>query len=68
MPRNKPTPIAECQTCADIADKGFDSGPSDIGRVAAEFLNHVIQSHSNELLELLVQQYAPIFLARRAMR
>lgn len=68
MPRSSPTPISECETCADIADRGFESGPGEIGKVAAEFLNHVIQSHTSELLELLVQQYAPAFLARRAMR
>lgn len=61
-------PIVKCHTCADIADKAFESGPDRMGEVSVEFLNHVVQNHTGELLGILAERYGPIFLAKREMR
>lgn len=62
------TPIVKCQTCADIADRAFESGQDKIGEVATEFLNHVMRRHTGELLGVLAERYGPVFLAKREMR
>ena len=61
-------PIVKCQTCADIADKAFESGPERLGHVGTEFLNHVMEDHTGELLGVLAERYGPVFLAKREMR
>lgn len=62
------TPIVECQTCADISDRAFESSRDSIGEVAAEFLNHITQNHTGELLGVLAEKYGPVFLAKRELR
>ena len=61
-------PIVRCHTCADIADKAFESGPASAGDVAGEFLKHVLESHTGELLGVLAERYGPVFMAKREMR
>ena len=58
----------KCSTCADIADKAFESSTSNMQEVAAAFLEHVVNDHTNELMGLLAERYAPIFMAKREMR
>lgn len=60
--------IAECPTCMDLADKAFDMGPGKSGEVAREFINHVVQDHTDELLALLAGKYGPAFMRRRALK
>lgn len=60
--------INNCEVCADIADRGFESGPTDMNKVASLFLAHVVQDHPNELLELLAREYLPVFVAKRNLR
>ena len=62
------TPIVKCQTCADIADRAFESGQDKMGEIATLFLNHVVQNHTGELLGILAERYGPVFLAKREMR
>ena len=62
------TPIVKCQTCADIADRAFESGQAQIGEVATEFLNHVMRKHTGEVLGVLAERYGPVFLAKYEMR
>jgi len=62
------TPIVKCQTCADIADKAFESGQEKMGEVASEFLNHVMRNHTGELLGVLAERYGPVFMAKRELR
>lgn len=54
--------------CADIADRAFESRPGEIEKIAIEFLNHVMQAHTEEVLAVLAERYAPIFLAKRSLR
>ena len=61
-------PIPLCETCADIADRAFESHPGEVEKVVVEFLNHVMQNHTEEVLGLLAERYAPIFLAKRSLR
>jgi hypothetical protein len=61
-------PIPLCEVCADIADRAFESNPGEVGKVVIEFLNHVMQNHTEEVLAVLAERYAPIFLAKRSMR
>jgi hypothetical protein len=62
-------PIAECEICSDLADQAFEATePSVIGEVAAKFLQHVIGSHTAELLAVLAEKYVPIFTKKRALR
>lgn len=60
--------ISNCEVCADIADRGFEAGPTELNNVATIFLTHVVKDHPNELLELLVREYLPVFVARRNLR
>ncbi|HXW37659.1 MAG TPA: hypothetical protein VEJ36_07150 [Nitrososphaerales archaeon] len=60
--------ITNCEVCADIADKGFEAGPTDMSKVASTFLAHVVEEHPTELLELLAREYLPVFMAKRSMR
>jgi hypothetical protein len=62
-------PIAECDTCIDLADQAFESGTEvEIGRIAVRFLEHVISEHAGEVMSVLAEKYAPIFMTKRAMR
>ena len=61
-------PIPLCEACADIADRAFESHPGEVEKVVLEFLNHVMQNHTEEVLALLAERYAPIFMAKRSMR
>lgn len=62
-------PIPECDTCIDIADQAFESGTDvEIGRIAVKFLEHVINEHAGEVMSVLAEKYAPIFMTKRAMR
>ena len=61
-------PIPLCETCADIADRAFESHPGEVETIVIEFLNHVVQNHTEEVLGLLAERYAPIFLAKRSLR
>jgi ATP-dependent Lon protease len=60
--------IPECETCAELADRAFESEPTQRGEIALEFLNHVVQRHPDELLGLLAERYGPVFMRRRAMK
>jgi hypothetical protein len=60
--------ISNCEVCADIADSGFEAGPSELNKIASVFLAHVVKEHPSELLELLVKEYLPIFMAKRSLR
>jgi hypothetical protein len=60
--------ISNCEVCADIADSGFEAGPSELNKVASLFLTHVVEEHPNELVELLAKEYLPIFMAKRSLR
>ena len=59
--------ITDCDTCMELADRAFES-ESNRGQIAMEFLNHVIQEHTGELLGLLAERYGPTFLRRRALK
>jgi len=66
---SKTRPIADCEVCADLADKAFEATkPSMMGEIATAFLDHVIKNHTGELLSLLAEKYVPIFMNKRAMR
>jgi len=60
--------IPDCETCAELADKAFDSAPIRRGEIALEFLNHAVQKHPDELLGLLAEKYGQAFMRRRAMK
>ncbi len=60
--------IPECEVCSDLADRAFESGPTDLNEIALKFLSHVIQDHTEEVLAVLAEKYVPIFMAKRAMR
>jgi len=60
--------IPECETCMELADRAFESEPMRRGEIASEFLNHVIQKHTGELLGLLAEKYGPAFMRRRALK
>ena len=60
--------IPDCETCADLADKAFESEPSQRGANASSFLDHVLHDHTGELLALLAETYGPIFLKKRSLR
>jgi hypothetical protein len=62
-------PIGECGTCIDLADQAFESGTEvEIGNVAVRFLEHVMNEHTGEVINLLAEKYGPIFMTKRAMR
>jgi ATP-dependent Lon protease len=60
--------ISECETCAELADKALESEPFRRGEIAVEFLNHVAQKHTAELLGVLAEKYGPAFMRRRALK
>jgi len=60
--------IVDCPVCMDLADNAFDSGPDMRGKVAREFINHVVQEHMDELMTLLAGRYGPAFMRRRALK
>ena len=61
--------IPDCDTCIDLADQAFEAGTeSEIGRIAVKFLEHVISEHAGEVMSVLAEKYAPIFMTKRAMR
>jgi ATP-dependent Lon protease len=62
------TPILDCPTCMDLADRAFEAGPSAGAKVAREFLEHVAKEHPEELLALIAERYGPAFLRRRALK
>jgi ATP-dependent Lon protease len=62
------TPIEDCPTCMDLADRAFDLGLNQSGEVAGEFLEHVVKEHPDELMVLLAGRYGPAFLRRRALK
>ena len=64
----KTTPILECTTCIELADRALELGPSERTQVAREFLQHVVQEHQEEVLGLLVERYGPAFMRRRALK
>jgi len=61
-------PIPECETCIDLADKAFDANPSARGEAIVEFLNHVVNNHTAELLGVLAEKYGPTFMKKRSLR
>jgi ATP-dependent Lon protease len=60
--------ISECETCAELADRALESEPFRRGEIAVEFLNHVAQRHTAELLGVLAEKYGPAFMRRRALK
>jgi len=60
--------ITDCETCMELADRAFESQSNQRGDIAIEFLNHVVQEHTGELLGLLAERYGPAFLRRRALK
>jgi len=60
--------IPECETCAELAEKAFESDSEDVGRVISTFLSHVVRDHTGELLALIAEKYGPIFMMKRALR
>jgi ATP-dependent Lon protease len=60
--------IPECETCMELADRAFESGPNQRGEILSEFLNHVVQEHSGELLGLIAEKYGSTFMRRRALK
>ena len=65
---SKLKPIPECDTCMDLADKAFESNPTQSGEIVLSFLNHVINEHTGELLSVLIEKYGPIFMKKRSLR
>ncbi len=61
-------PIPECEICADLADKAFDSDQSERAEAIVELLNHMVGSHTAELLNVLAEKYGPAFMKRRSLR
>ena len=45
--------ISECEICSDLADRAFESGPTELNEIALKFLAHVIQNHTEEVLAVL---------------
>lgn len=60
--------IPECETCMELADRAFESEPNRRGEIAMEFLNHVVERHTGELLGLLAERYGPVFMRKRALK
>ncbi|MDA4127233.1 MAG: LON peptidase substrate-binding domain-containing protein [Thaumarchaeota archaeon] len=60
--------ISECDTCSELADRALESEPFRRGEIAVEFLNHVAQKHTAELLGVLAEKYGPAFMRRRALK
>lgn len=61
--------IADCEICADIAERGFESkSPGELSQVAQDFLSHVVESHPGEVIAVLAERYLPIFAAKRELR
>jgi ATP-dependent Lon protease len=61
-------PIPECETCIDLADKAFDADPTARGEAIVEFLNHIVNNHTAELLGVLAEKYGPTFVKKRSLR
>lgn len=61
-------PIPECEICADLADKAFDSDQSARAEAIVELLNHMVGTHTAELLNVLAEKYGPAFMNRRSLR
>jgi ATP-dependent protease La (LON) substrate-binding domain len=61
-------PIPNCEICADLADRAFDSDPGARAEAIVEFLNHVVSNHTTELLNLLGEKYGPGFMRKRSLR
>jgi ATP-dependent Lon protease len=60
--------ISECDTCSELADRALESEPFRRGEIAVDFLNHVAQKHTAELLGVLAEKYGPAFMRRRALK
>jgi hypothetical protein len=61
-------PIPECEICADLADRAFDSEQGARAEAIVELLNHVVSTHTTELLNLLGEKYGPSFVRKRSLR
>lgn len=56
-------PILECDICTDLADQAFESTTeAEVGKIAAKFLEHVINYHAGEVVSLLTEEYGRIFM------
>jgi hypothetical protein len=65
----RPVPISQCESCADLADQAFESGTEvEVSKIAVRFLEHVVNEHTGEVMSVLAEKYAPIFMSKRAMR
>lgn len=64
----KVSPISECEKCIGLADEAFESSPSRGAEIVTEFLSHVVQEHTDELLAILVEKYGPVFMSKRSLR
>jgi|GraSoiStandDraft_44_1057316.scaffolds.fasta_scaffold371290_1 hypothetical protein len=60
--------IPLCDTCTDLADRSLESGSKEVDDAVLEFLNHVVQSHRDELMLLLTDKYLPVLMSKRALR
>lgn len=60
--------IPECEICMELTDRVFESEPSRRGKMASEFLSHVVEKHAGELLGLLAERYGPAFMRKGAMK
>ena len=60
--------IPECETCVELTDRILESEPYRRGEIALEFLNHVVQKHTGELLGLIAEKYGLEFMTRRALK
>jgi ATP-dependent Lon protease len=61
-------PIPECEICADLADKAFDADQTGRAEAIVELLNHMVGTHTAELLNVLAEKYGPSFMKRRSLR
>jgi ATP-dependent Lon protease len=61
-------PIPECEICADLADRAFDSDPNGRAEAIVELLNHIVSNHTTELLTLLSEKYGAAFVSKRSLR
>lgn len=62
------TTISNCEVCADTANRWSEAGPTELNKLATVFLTHAVNDHQNEVLELLVRECLPVFIARRNLR
>jgi ATP-dependent Lon protease len=64
----RPTQIQDCEICMDFADRALEAGDSTRNLIVADFLEHVVEKHPAEIMNLIAEKYGPSFMQKRSLR